>query len=144
MILLEERAPRAGDLVTALRRLRQLLKPGGNIVLTGANLGSRLLDLFGPTWPGWRLDRPLTVPGRRGVGRIACMADLRLKRFRTFTSTAACIAAVQQHRLRRIASPPPDPPTDDDRRRGCRLTAWANLLWDWRGKGDTYYAVLDQ
>ena len=30
------------------------------------------------------------------------------------------------------------------RGRGRRLTAWANLLWDWRGKGDTYYAVLDQ
>jgi SAM-dependent methyltransferase len=143
VIFLDERTPRAGDLVTTLLRLRQLLKPGGHIVLSGVNLDSRLLDLFGPTWPGWQIDRPLAVPGRRGVSQLACLADLRLTRFRTFTEVSACVTAVQQNRLRRVASPPPDPPTQEDRRRGTRLTAWANLLWDWRCKGDTFYALLE-
>jgi ADP-heptose:LPS heptosyltransferase len=143
VIFLDERVPRRGDLVTALRRLRQLLVPGGCIVLTGPNLRSRLLDLFGPAWPGWQINRPLTVPGRRGVARMARMADLRMTRFRTFTDTAACIRGLQQQRLGRVASPPPDPPTPEDRRRGTCLTAWANLLWDWRGKGDTFYALLE-
>jgi len=143
VIFLDDRLPRAGDLLTTLRRLRQLLKPGGRIVLAGPNLNSRLLDLFGPTWPGWQLDRPLTVPGKRGVSKIACMADLRLTHYRTFTTIAASIKAVQQHRLGRTAVPSPDLPTENDRRRGCRMTAWANLLWDWRGKGDSYYAVME-
>jgi hypothetical protein len=26
--------------------------------------------------------------------------------------------------------------------RGVRLTGWARLLWDWRGKGDVMFAVM--
>ena len=143
VVFLDERVPRRGDLLTTLRRLRQLLKPGGCIVLTGPNLGSRLLDLFGPTWPGWQIDRSLTVLGRRGMDRIALMADLRMTRFRTFTDTDASVIGIQQHRLGRVASRPSDPPMPEDLRRGRRLATWANLLWNWRGKGDTFYALLE-
>ena len=31
---------------------------------------------------------------------------------------------------------------DEMSSRGVRLTGWARLLWDWRGRGDYAYAVL--
>ncbi len=142
VIFFDLRSLRAGDLIATLRRLRQLLNAGGYIILTGPNLDSRLLDLFGPTWPGWHLDRPLAIPGRRGLAKLARMADLRLQRFHTFTDVTACVRSAQQNRLGRIASPPSEPPAPQDRNRGTRLAAWASVLWDWRGMGDAFYAVL--
>ena len=64
-----------GDLLTALRRLRQMLRPRGLIVLSGPNLDSALLDLFGPTWAGWQPGRRRTFLGRRGLGRLAGLAE---------------------------------------------------------------------
>ena len=42
------------DPVMVLRRLRQLLTPGGWLVLNTPNLDSKLLELFGPTWAHWQ------------------------------------------------------------------------------------------
>ena len=58
-----ERLP---DPVAVLRRLRQLLVPGGYVVLSQPSLDSKMLDLFGPAWARWRAPyhRTLTGPPR--------------------------------------------------------------------------------
>jgi hypothetical protein len=62
---------------------------------------------------------------------------------RTRTHPLAAVKSVQLNELGLGATVPDTaefPPAVASR--GVLLTGWARLLWDWRGKGDTLYAVL--
>jgi ADP-heptose:LPS heptosyltransferase/glycosyltransferase involved in cell wall biosynthesis/SAM-dependent methyltransferase len=126
-----------------LRRLRQVLAPGGRIVLETPNLDSKLLDVFGPTWSQWQAPYHRTLVGRRGLHNLAKLAAFRVERLRTRTQTQAAVKSVQLNELGLGATVPDTaefPPGVASQ--GVLLTGWARLLWDWRGKGDTLYAVL--
>lgn len=126
-----------------LRRLRQILAPGGRIVLETPNLDSKLLDVFGPTWSQWQAPYHRTLVGRRGLRNLAKLAAFRLERLRTRTHPLAAVKSVQLNELGLGATVPDTaefPPGVASQ--GVLLTGWARLLWDWRGKGDTLYAVL--
>jgi ADP-heptose:LPS heptosyltransferase/glycosyltransferase involved in cell wall biosynthesis/SAM-dependent methyltransferase len=126
-----------------LRRLRQILAPGGRIVVDTPNLDSKLLELFGPTWSQWQAPYHRTLVGRRGLRKLARRGSFRIERLQTRTHPLAAVKSVQLNELGLGATVPDTaefPPAVASR--GVLLTGWARLLWDWRGKGDTLYAVL--
>jgi ADP-heptose:LPS heptosyltransferase/glycosyltransferase involved in cell wall biosynthesis/SAM-dependent methyltransferase len=126
-----------------LRRLRQILAPGGRIVVDTPNLDSKLLELFGPTWSQWQAPYHRTLVGRRGLRKLARRCSFRIERLRTRTHPLAAVKSVQLNELGLGATVPDTaefPP--EVASQGVLLTGWARLLWDWRGKGDTLYAVL--
>jgi SAM-dependent methyltransferase len=126
-----------------LRRLRQLLKPGGLVVVNQPNLDSAHADIFGPTWGHWQVPYHRVLTGRRGLRRMADLADLRVVRTRTRTMPYPACVSVQLNELG-LGAVVPDTARfpDEIASRGVRLAGWSRLLWDWRGKGDFLFAVL--
>ncbi len=131
------------DPLLVIRRLRQILSPGGRIVIDTPNLDSKLLDAFGPTWSLWQAPYHRTLLGRRGLRALAQLAAFRVERLRTRTHPLAAVRSVQLNDLG-LGAVVPDtaefPP--EVASRGVLLAGWARLLWDWRGRGDYLYAVL--
>ena len=113
------------------------------IVLDQPNLDSALADAFGPTWSHWQPPYHRMLMGHKGLTRLAMLADMKV--VRSFTRTyayAACVSA-KLNDLGLGAVVPDTTRFDNDvASRGVRLTGWARLLWDWRGRGDYLYAVL--
>jgi ADP-heptose:LPS heptosyltransferase/glycosyltransferase involved in cell wall biosynthesis/SAM-dependent methyltransferase len=129
--------------VLVLRRLRQILAPGGRIVVDTPNLDSKLLELFGPTWSQWQAPYHRALVGRRGLRKLARRCSFRIERMHTRTHPLAAVKSVQLNELGLGATVPDTaefPP--DVASRGVLLTGWARLLWDWRGEGDYIYAEL--
>ena len=126
-----------------LRRLRQLLRPGGFIVLNAPNLDSAHADVFGPTWAQWQVPYHRVLTGRRGLKRLATLADFRVVRFNTVTLPYPACVSVQLNELG-LGAVVPDTARFPNgvASRGVRLTGWSRLWWDWRGKGDFMFAVL--
>jgi len=112
-------------------------------VVDTPNLDSKLLELFGPTWSQWQAPYHRTLVGRRGLRKLARRCSFRIERLRTRTHPLAAVKSVQLNELGLGATVPDTaefPP--EVASQGVLLTGWARLLWDWRGKGDTLYAVL--
>ena len=84
-----------------------------------------------------------TLTGRRGLRRLATLADMRVVRVRTRTHPYPTCVSVRLNQLG-LAAIVPDTARfpNDIASRGVRLTGWSRLLWDWRGRGDYLYAVL--
>ena len=126
-----------------LRRLRQLLRPGGLVVLNQPNLDSAHADFFGPTWGQWQVPYHRVLMGRRGLRRMAELVDMEVVRVRTRTMPYPTCVSVQLNDLG-LGAVVPDTARfpNDVASRGVRLTGWSRLIWDWRGRGDFMFAVL--
>ena len=126
-----------------LRRLRQLLKPGGLVVLNQPNLDSAHVEFFGPTWGQWQVPYHRVLMGRRGLRKMAELADMRVVRLRTRTLPYPACVSVRLNELG-LGAVVPDTARfgNEVASRGVRLTGWSRLLWDWRGRGDFMFAVL--
>jgi hypothetical protein len=71
------------------------------------------------------------------------MVDLRVSRIRTYTDPYPATVSAQLNRLGLGAIVPDSAAFPNDvSSRGVRLTGWAKMLWDPRGKGDYLWAVL--
>lgn len=143
VIVLADTTEHLQDPLLVLRRLRQLLTPGGLVVLNHPNLDSAHAALFGPTWGHWQVPYHRTLMGRRGLRRLAMLSDMQVLRLRTRTHPYPTCVSVQLNQLG-LAAIVPDTARfpNEIASRGVRLTGWSRLLWDWRGKGDYLYAVL--
>ena len=143
VVFLANTAEHLHNPLLVLRRLRQVLRPGGLVVLNQPNLDSALADFFGPTWAQWQAPYHRILMGRRGLKRMAALADMTLVRHRTSTFPYPACVSVQLNQLG-LAAVVPDTArfADDIASRGVRLTGWARMLWDWRGRGDFSFAVL--
>ena len=119
-----------------VRRERRLLAPG--VAVAHA-------DLFGPTWAHWHLPYHRTLLSRRALRKLAALADLRVASLRTRSHPYWTTMTVQLNRLGLGAVVPHSAYfCNVIASHGVRLTGWARLLWDWRGKGDYLFAVLRQ
>ena len=131
------------DPLAALTRLRLLLAPGGAILISVPNLDSKQVEFFGPTWAHWHLPYHRTLLSRRALRRMAKLAGMRVERLRTRTHTYWTTMSVQLNRLGLGAVVPHSAYFPNVMSmHGVRLTGWARLLWDWRGRGDYLFAVL--
>jgi len=129
---------------TVIRRLRDLLAPGGVIVLSTPNLDSKQIELFGPTWAHWHLPYHRTLFNRNSLGRLAKCAAMRLVQSRTYSHPYWSALSLQLNEIGLGGAVPHGQKTLEDRfiRPAQKLAAWSALLWDWRGKGDYIYATL--
>jgi hypothetical protein len=106
-------------------------------------LDSRHAELFGPTWCHWQVPYHRTLTGRRGLRRLAKLADFDVLRLRTRTHPYPACVSAQLNELGLGAVVPDDALFPNEiASKGVRLAGWSRLLWDWRGKGDYLYAVL--
>jgi SAM-dependent methyltransferase len=143
VIFLSDALEHFADPVMVLRRLRQLLVPGGWLVLNTPNLDSKLLDLFGPTWSHWQAPYHRILLGRRGVRELARSTDFRVLRLRTYTDPYPATASVALNEAGLGAVIPAGAKfSDQQSSRGAKAAGWARTLWDWRGRGDSLYALL--
>jgi SAM-dependent methyltransferase len=78
------------DPLAALRRLRQLLKPGGVIYLTIPLCDSWDARLYGSYWCGWELPRHFYAFDRLSLGRLLNAAGLIAYR-------SACLVGIEYH-----------------------------------------------
>jgi ADP-heptose:LPS heptosyltransferase/glycosyltransferase involved in cell wall biosynthesis/SAM-dependent methyltransferase len=131
------------DPLLVLRRLRQLLLPGGLVVINTPNLDSKLLTLYGPTWIHWQAPYHRTLMGRRAMRKLAELADLELASVHTSTHPYPVTASAQVNAFG-LGGIVPEGATfpNEISSRGVRLTGWAKLLWDRRRKGDVMFAVM--
>lgn len=143
VVFLANTAEHLDDPLRVLRRLKQLLRRGGLIVLNQPNLDSAHVRIFGPTWGRWQVPYHRVLTGRRGLKQMAALADLRIMRMRTRTLPYPTCVSVQLNELG-LAAVVPDTARfpNSIASRGVRLTGWSRLLWDWRGRGDFLFAVL--
>jgi ADP-heptose:LPS heptosyltransferase/SAM-dependent methyltransferase len=143
LIFLGQTVEHLPDPLLVLRRLRQLLAPGGLLAFDQPNLDSAHASLFGPTWGHWQIPYHRTLTGRRGVRRLASLADMRVVRLRTRTHPYPACVSVRLNDLG-LAAIVPDTARfpNDVASRGVRLAGWSRMLWDWNGRGDYLYAVL--
>jgi hypothetical protein len=112
-------------------------------VLNQPNLDSEHVKIFGPTWGHWQVPYHRILTGRRGLKRMAELADFRVVRLRTRTLPYPACVSVQLNDLG-LGATVPDTARFPDAvaARGIRLAGWSRLLWDWRGRGDFMFAVL--
>ncbi len=142
-VIVLDAAEHLQDPLLVVRRLRQLLLPGGLIVLHTPNLDSAHATLFGPTWAHWQPPYHRVLMGRRALRRLAYLADLKLVATRTVTHAYPATVSAQLNELGLGAIVPDNARFPDEvSSKGVRLTGWSRLLWDWRGKGDFVYAVM--
>ena len=102
----------------ALRRIGELLAPGGRAVLIYPNPAALGARAFGPYWFGWDPPRHLVLPSRRALVRSAREAGLLVvearSRFSGMVGVMGWLAASRAYRDGRPASG--DAPTRPDRR----------------------------
>jgi 2-polyprenyl-3-methyl-5-hydroxy-6-metoxy-1,4-benzoquinol methylase len=133
------------DPVFVLRRLRLLLAPGGMIVLSTPNLLSKQIAWFGPTWAHWHPPYHRYIFSKQGLVALAHQVGLSTGSFKTFSHcywTAMSLAqnevgleGVVSHTVRFNLNLS---------RRAQRVTAWLKLFYDWRGRGDYCYIVMNE
>ncbi len=142
-VILLRHAERLQDPLLVVRRLKQMLEPGGLLVLAQPNLDSRHVEIFGPTWAHWQIPYHRILMGRRAMRALARLADMKVIRLRTRTHPYPVCVSAQLNALGLGAIVPDSARFPNEiASRGVRLTGWSRLLWDWRGRGDYLYAVL--
>jgi SAM-dependent methyltransferase len=143
VIFLGQTIEHLDDPLIALNRLRLLLAPGGEIVVSVPNLDSKQVELFGPTWAHWHMPYHRTLLSRKALRRLAKLAGMRVEGLRTRTHPYWTTMSVQLNRLGLGAVVPHTALFSNVMAmHGTRLTGWSRLLWDWRGRGDYMLAVL--
>ncbi len=142
VIFLGQVIEHVNDPPMVVRRLTQLLKPGGLLVLSTPNLDSAQARMFGPTWSHWHLPYHRVLFGIKSMRELGRVCALKTLKIRTHSNSFWSGYSVKVNELGVAGSAPhtwhPDPKT---MRTARSISAWSRLLWNWRGKGDYLFAV---
>lgn len=129
--------------VLVLRRLRQLLAPGGVIVLSTPNLDSREIDWFGPTWAHWHPPFHRYIFSREGVYALAKQTGLQPAGFKTFSHCYWTTMSIARNMLGLAGSVSHAINFEADLcLRAQRINFWQQILWNRLGKGDYCFLVM--
>lgn len=133
------------DPVTALRQLRQLLSPGGVIVVSTPNLDSREIDWFGPTWAHWHPPYHRYIFSQKGLHALARQAKLQALCFKTFSNPYWTAMSLVQNGLGLGGSVSHAVSFEPAiMKRAQRINFWKKLIWNRLGKGDyCFFAMRD-
>jgi SAM-dependent methyltransferase len=143
LIFLSQVIEHVQDPLGVVRRLKELLRPEGMLVLSTPNLDAKQIELFGPTWAHWHLPYHRALFSRQAMRKLAEQAGMRLARLRTYSHPYWTCLSFYLNRLGLGGAVPHTaeiPP--DVARAAASFTAWSKVLWDWRGKGDYLVAAL--
>ena len=142
VIFLGQVIEHVNDPAMVVRRLTQLLRPGGLLVLSTPNLDSAQARMFGPTWSHWHVPYHRVLFGIESMKELGRVCGLKPVRVRTHSNSFWSGYSVKVNELGVAGSAPhtwhPDPKT---MRTARSVSAWSRLLWNWRGKGDYLFAV---
>ncbi len=142
VIFLGQVIEHVNDPAMVVRRMTQLLRPGGLLVLSTPNLDSAQVKMFGPTWSHWHVPYHRVMFGRRAMRELGRVCGLRPVRLTTHSNSFWSGYSVKVNELGVAGSAPhtwrPDPRT---MRRARSVSAWSRLLWNWRGMGDYMFMV---
>ena len=145
VIFLGQVIEHVNDPAMVVRRLTQLLAPGGLLVLSTPNLDSAQARMFGPTWSHWHVPYHRVLFGIESMRELGRVCALRTLRVRTHSNSFWSGYSVKVNELGVAGSAPhtwhPDPKT---MRTARSLSAWSRLLWNWRGMGDYLFAVYQK
>ncbi len=143
VVFLSQVLERQAEPLTVLQRAARLVEPGGVLVLSTANLDSAQIDCFGPAWAHWHPPYHRFLLSRRTVTQMAAASGLELARCRSFSHPYWTWLSLRLSDYGLAAAVPhgiaPDPPTAA---RASTLALASRLFYDWRGRGDYFYAVL--
>jgi glycosyltransferase involved in cell wall biosynthesis/SAM-dependent methyltransferase len=143
LIFLGQTIEHLNEPVKAVRRLAALLRPGGVLVLTTPNLDSAQIELFGPTWSHWHLPYHRQLFSKKSLGLLADGAALRMVRCFTRCHPYWTALTLKLNELGLGGSVSHN--VDIERRLALKamyLNVWAQLWWNWRGKGDYLVAAF--
>lgn len=87
------------DPVRVMRRLRLLLAPGGVLVMSTPNLGSRQIDWFGPTWAHWHAPYHRHIFSREGLYALARQVGLLPVHIQSFSHPYWTAMSILQNQL---------------------------------------------
>lgn len=133
------------DPLRVLRRLRLLLAPGGVLVLSTPNLGSREIDWFGPTWAHWHPPYHRYIFSRRGLESLANRVGLRLTNFKSFSHPYWTAMSIALNKIGLSGSVSNAIQFDKDIcDRAIRISILKSLIYDRVGQGDYCYVVLKE
>ena len=142
VIFLGQVIEHVNDPAMVVRRLTQLLRPGGLLVLSTPNLDSAQARMFGPTWSHWHVPYHRVLFGMKSMRELGRVCALKTLKIRTHSNSFWSGYSVKVNELGVAGSAPhtwhPDPKT---MRTARSISAWSRLLWNWRGKGDYLFAV---
>jgi len=131
-----------------LNHLTALLKEGGVFVISSPNLDSAQIKLFGPTWSHWHPPFHQWIFSKRSMKLFAASMKMELKSFLTYSHPYWTLLSILLNKTGFSSAVPHDLPPQKVARKHVNqarsMAAIAALLWNWRGKGDYFYAVLQK
>lgn len=133
------------DPLRVLRRLRQLLAPGGALVMSTPNLDSREIVHFGPTWAHWHTPYHRYIFSRRGLTALARQAGLAPIYCRSYSHPYWTTMSIAQNQLGLAGSASHAVAFDPlMARRAQRDQVWKEWLWNRLGQGDYCFFVAKE
>ncbi|TSA39768.1 glycosyltransferase [bacterium] len=131
------------DPLAVIVDLRQLLAPGGLLIVSTPNLDSWQLRALGPTWAHWHAPYHRTIFSPRAMRLLAIKAGLHVRSLRTYSHPYWTALSLALNRAGLAGSIPHGVEMPRDiATAAVGVCVWSRLLWDWRGLGDSMVAVL--
>jgi SAM-dependent methyltransferase len=145
LIFLGQTIEHLNEPMNAMRRLAALLRDGGLLVLSTPNLDAAQIELFGPTWSHWHLPYHRHIFSKQALGLLADSTALRMVRCFTRCHPYWTALTLKLNELGLGGSVSHN--VNIEQRLALKamvLNVWAELWWNWRGKGDYLVAAFQK
>ncbi len=131
--------------LVALRRLAGLLREEGRLIMSTPNLNSKQLEIFGPTWAHWHPPYHRHIFSLRALKQLGEEADLKLEKWGSYSHPYWSAMSLQLNQRGVDGFVPHGIPVPAEIiPKAESLAGWAQLLWNWRGRGDYLYVVYQR
>lgn len=133
------------DPIKVIRRLRQLLAPGGIVVLSTPNLESTEVDWFGPTWAHWHTPYHRFIFSQKSLLAIAEKVGLINVYSKTFSHPYWTAMSVTQNKLGLGAALSHTVDFEmKNKIMALRINFYKNFIFRRKNKGDYIYFVMKE
>lgn len=145
VVFMAQSIEHVSDPVKVIRRLRQLLAPGGVLVLSTPNLDSTEIDWFGPTWAHWHTPYHRFIFSRKSLLAIAAKVGLINVYTQTFSHPYWTAMSVTQNKLGLGAALSHTVDFEmKNKIMALRINFYKNFIFKRKNKGDYIYFVMKE
>jgi len=128
-----------------VKLLSNLLKPGGELIISTPNINSFQINLFGPTWSHWHPPYHRFLFSSFSLQLLGEKAGLICKRWRSYSHPFWSALSLQLNDIGiRGAVPHGIVPPESVMKRAERVVFLSKYLWDSKGGGDYFYLTLSK